>query len=130
MFNEFSFKEKDKQNHIHTGFGSYSVKVANWWHSALKIGCKLLHIRPWNLKCGIGPNRSTSLIHITCLASKDIFEFASRNLIPKIRGMGGGEKKHPKNLLNFEVIIGAQSLLFKSISQFWNQKIKPTKLDE
>lgn len=123
---------KRKTNRImYTQALAVTVKVANWWHSALKIDCKLLHIRPWNLKCGIGPNRSTSLIHITCLASKDIFEFASHNLIPKIRGMGGGEKKkHLKNLLNFEVIIGAQSLLFKSISQFWNQKIKPTKLGD
>lgn len=78
---------------IYTQALAVTVKVANWWHSALKIDCELLHIRPWNLKCGIGPNRSTSLTHIACLASKDISEFVSPNLIPKITGMGGGEKK-------------------------------------
>lgn len=45
------------------------------------------------LQCNMRPNRSTFLVHISCLASKDIFEFVSPNLAPKIREIERGQEK-------------------------------------
>lgn len=45
------------------------------------------------LQCNMRPNRSTFLVHISCVASKDIFEFVSSNLVPKIRETEREEKK-------------------------------------